>query len=356
MARTPSRPTKSGTAARGASKKAPRGAARPRKAAAASRTGTTTPREPAHGTPPPVTKQLDPTEKASITQADGAPPPADVRKVVRPAGLGSLPMALLRRFLDSDVIPQSAALAFYAALALAPLILLLLWLTASSPTAQAAVISQVGVLVGPEAQSVARTVLEQAAATPDTGSIAGWWSIALLLLGASAVFAQLQDALNRIFRTDATALPGLWNWVKKRLLSFGLVLAVVFLLVVSMTVTTALDLTIGRWAQGETLAATLAALLVYAFTFALMYHYLPDRRVRWRLALAGGAFTAALFMAGRAGIAWYLAHQSTASAYGAMGALVLTMLWVYYAAMILFVGAVVTATIDERLGPPPAKA
>jgi membrane protein len=117
---------------------------------------------------------------------------------------------------------------------------------------------------------VARTVLKQASATPDSGSIAGGWSLGLLLIGSSAVFAQLQDALNRIFRTDATALPGLWNWVKKRLLSFGLVLALVFLLVVSMTLTTLLDLTVGRFAQGETVAATLAALLVYAFTFALM--------------------------------------------------------------------------------------
>jgi membrane protein len=78
--------------------------------------------------------------------------------------------------------------------------------------------------------------------------------------------------------------------------------------------------------------------------------------VRWRLALAGGALTAVLFLAGRAAIAWYLARQVTSSAYGAMGALVLAMLWVYYAAMILFAGAVVTATIDERLGPAPAPA
>ena len=308
------------------------------------------------GDAPPVAKQLDPTEKASITQADGAPPPADVKKVVRKASIGSLPMALLRRFLDSDVITQAAALAFYAALAMAPLMLLLLWLTASNAKAEQAVIVQVGLLVGPEAQAVARTVLTQAASTPDTGSIAGWWSIGLLLVGASAVFAQLQDALNLIFRTDATALPGLWNWLQKRLLSFGLVLAVVFLLVISMTVTTLLDLTIGRYAQGETVVATLAALLVYAFTFALMYHFLPDRRVRWRLSFAGGAFTSVLFLAGRAAIAWYLARQSTASAYGAMGALVLTMLWVYYAAIILFAGAVVTATVDERLGPAPKTA
>ncbi|GAB6196383.1 YihY/virulence factor BrkB family protein [Lysobacter xanthus] len=309
---------------------------------------------PAAADAPPVVAQLDPTEKASITQADGAPPPVDVRKVVRRASIGSLPMALLRRFLDSEVITRAAALAFYAALSIGPLVLLLLWLTASSEAMQTAVVAQVGMLVGPEAQSVARTILQQAASTPDTGSIAGWWSVGLLIAGASAVFVQLQDALNRIFRTDATALPGLWNWVQKRLLSFGLVLAVVFLLVVSMTVTTVLDLTIGRFARGEGLAAMLAALIVYAFTFALMYHFLPDRRVRWRLSLAGGALTSVLFVAGRGAIAWYLAHQGTASAYGAMGTLVLTMLWMYYAAMILFGGAVVTATIDERLGPAPA--
>jgi len=362
MARAPSRPAKK-RAARTASAststtkpRAPAAKAEPTPAGGKSTARakpTARDRNDRAATAPPVARQLDPTEKASITQADGAPPPADVKDVVRRAGIGTLPMALLRRFLDSDVITQAAALAFYAALSLAPLMLLLLWLTASSPSAQAAVIAQVGLLVGPEAQSVARAVLAQAASTPDTGSIAGWWSITLLLLGASAVFAQLQDALNRIFRTDATALPGLWNWLRKRLLSFGLVLAVVFLLVVSMSLTTLLDLAVGRFAQGETVAATLAALLVYALTFALMYHFLPDRRVRWRLALAGGVLTAVLFMAGRAAIAWYLARQSTSSAYGAMGALVLAMLWVYYAAMILFGGAVVTATIDERLGPAP---
>lgn len=303
---------------------------------------------------PTVSAQLDPTRKASITQADGAPPPAAVKEIVRRAGIGSLPMALLRRFLDADVITQAAALAFYAALSLAPLMLLLLWLTASAPEAQTAVLGQIALLVGPEAEGVARTVLAQARASPDTGSIAGWWSIGLLLVGASTVFAQLQDSLNRIFRTDATALDSLWDWIRKRLLSFGLVLGVLFLLAVSMSLTTVLEVTIGRFAPGEATVATIASTLVYAITFALMYHFLPDRRVRWRLALVGGVLTAVLFVAGRAAIAWYLATTDAATAYGAMGALVLTMLWVYYAAMILYGGAVVTATVDERRGPVPA--
>lgn len=299
---------------------------------------------------PPVAAQLDPTQHASITQADGAPPPPHVRALVRRANIGTLPLALLRRFIDAEVVTHAAALAFYAVLSLAPLMLLMLWMTASSPAAQAAVLGQIDLLVGPEAQTVARTVLQHASAMPDTGSLAGWWSIALLLVGASAVFAQLQDALNRIFRTDATALAGIWNWLRKRLLSFGLLLALGFLLLISLTVSTVLELTIGRFLQGESAVATIAGLVVYTVAFAFMYRYLPDRRVRWALAFGGGALTAGLFLAGRAGITWYLAQASTASAYGAMGALVLAMLWVYYAAVILYTGAVVTATVDERLG------
>ena len=299
---------------------------------------------------PSLVEELDPTRPESLTQADGAPPPPGPRQTIRKATAGNLAMALLRRFLDADVITQAAALAFYAALSMAPLLLLLLWLTASNAEAQAATLGQIGLLMGPEARDVAQTVIANARQAPDTGSIAGWWSIALLLIGATAVFAQLQDALNRIFRTDATALAGFVDWLKKRLFSFGILLALGFLLLVSMTVTTALDIALRHIDVLQPAVALFASLIVYALAFAFMYHFLPDRRVRWRLALGGGVFTAVLFVLGRGAIAWYLQRAPTGSAYGAMGALVLMMLWVYYAATILFVGAVVTATIDERLG------
>ena len=299
---------------------------------------------------PSLVEELDPTRPESLTQADGAPPPPGPRQTIRKATAGNLAMALLRRFLDADVITQAAALAFYAALSMAPLLLLLLWLTASNAEAQAATLGQIGLLMGPEARDVAQTVIANARQAPDTGSIAGWWSIALLLIGATAVFAQLQDALNRIFRTDATALAGFVDWLKKRLFSFGILLALGFLLLVSMTVTTALDIALRYIDVLQPAVALFASLIVYALAFAFMYHFLPDRRVRWRLALGGGVFTAVLFVLGRGAIAWYLQRAPTGSAYGAMGALVLMMLWVYYAATILFVGAVVTATIDERLG------
>jgi membrane protein len=262
---------------------------------------------------------------------------------------GGFAGALLRRFIDADLMTQSAALALYAILSLAPLLLLVVWLTSALlPGAQEAVMGQVSLLAGAEAERVARTIVENAEARPDTQSIAGWWSVALLFVGATAVFAQLQDALNRIFRTEASRLPGIVAWLRKRVFSLGLVFAMGFLLLVSMTISTVLQVAFGRFEWMLPMMANLASWLVYAIGFALMYHYLPDRSVGWRRAFQGGAITALLFVLGRAAIAWYLQQSDPGSAYGSMGTIVLALVWIYYAALIVFVGALVTAVVDER--------
>lgn len=286
--------------------------------------------------------ELDPTKPTASR--------ARIETIVRRAR-GSLPAALLRRFIDAELLSQSAALALYAILSLAPLLLILVWLTSAIlPGARESLMQQIAQLGGAEAEQVARTIVENARAHPDTGSIAGWWSIGLLVVGATTVFAQLQNVLNKIFRTDATALPGMLAWLRKRVFSLGLVLAVGFLLVVSMTVSTVLELVFARVEWMLPLAVTAATWLVYTLAFALMYHYLPDRSVGWRLALGGGAATALLFLLGRAAIAWYLGRSNpgAASAYGSMGTIILAIVWIYYAALIVFVGALLTAVVDER--------
>ncbi len=296
-----------------------------------------------------VAAKLDPTQPtASRAQSGKSARRPAIEALVRTAR-GSLPVALLRRFVDADLLSQSAALALYALLSLAPLLLILVWLTSAIlPDAQEALMQQIAALVGTEAEQVARTIVSNAKERPDTGSIAGWWSLGLLFVGATAVFAQLQDVLNKIFRTDATALPGLMAWLRKRVFSLGLVFALGFLLVVSMTLSTVLQLVFERMEWMLPLMAIVAAWLVYALGFALMYHYLPDRSVGWRRALGGGAATALLFMLGRAAIGWYLARADPGSAYGSMGTIVLALVWIYYAAMIVFVGALLTAVVDER--------
>ena len=213
---------------------------------------------------------------------------------------GSEAASFLNRFSEASLVSQSAALAFYALLSLAPLLLILLWVTATAmPSAREALVHQIGQLLGKETGTVASVIVSNAAARPNTGSIAGWWSVGLLLLGATAVFAQLQNVLNSIFRTSAESLPGIRAWLRKRVFSFGIVLALGFLLLVSMTVSTLLQLALARFEWALPLAAAFVGWITYALAFALMFHYLPDRRVGWRCAMVGGAFTASLFVLGR---------------------------------------------------------
>lgn len=262
----------------------------------------------------------------------------------------SLPAALIRRFVETDLMTQAASLSFYALLSLAPLLILLLWLTASLyPPAQQSLLDQIQQLAGPGAGTVAETVIRNASDRPDVGSLAGWWSTALLFIGATVVFAQLQGALNLIFRTDAQRLSGVMAWLKKRVFSLGVVLAIGFLLVVSMVATTALQVVFARLPSLLPALGYITTLLLYALAFAFFYHYLPDRRVAWKQAFLGGAITALLFAAGRYLIGLYLAEAAPGSAYGSMGALVLLLVWIYYASVVFFVGALITAVIDERL-------
>ncbi|HEY4530159.1 MAG TPA: YihY/virulence factor BrkB family protein [Luteimonas sp.] len=261
----------------------------------------------------------------------------------------SLPYAIVQRFIEVDILTHAASLTFFALLSLAPLLVLLLWLTASLyPAAQQALLEQVQAIAGTGAGEVANTVLQNARTEPDIGSLAGLWSTALLFFGATAVFARLQGTLNLVFHTSGEKVRGgLKAWLRKRVFSFGVVLALGFLLLVSAALTTALEL----WFAGSPtlpVLGNLASLGLYALAFALMYHYLPDRRVRWQQAFLGGMLTALLFVVGRWGIGLYIAEAAPGSAYGSAGTLVVLLVWLYYAAVVFFVGAMITAVIDER--------
>ncbi|HEY9254990.1 MAG TPA: YihY/virulence factor BrkB family protein [Stenotrophomonas sp.] len=262
----------------------------------------------------------------------------------------SLPMALANRFVEIDLLTQAASLSFYALLSLAPLLVLLLWLTASLyPPAQQALVTQVGQLAGGSSATVAQTVIDNATAQPGIGTMAGTWSTLLLFVGATAVFAQLQNALNLIFQTDRERLPGIVAWLKKRVFSFGVVLALGFLLLVSMIATTALQVAFARLPSVLPAIGYVTTMLVYVMAFAFLYRYLPDRLVSWRQAVLGGIITACLFALGRYAIGLYISEAAPGSAYGSMGALVVLLVWMYYASVVFFVGALITAVIDQRV-------
>lgn len=261
----------------------------------------------------------------------------------------SLPAALLNRFIEIDLMTQAASLAFYAVLSLAPLLVLLLWLTASLyPAAQDELIRQVGQLAGSGAETIAQAIIDNARARPSVGSLAGLWGTLLLFIGATAVFARLQAALNLIFRTDAQRLETLIAWLRKRIFSFGVIFALGFLLLVSMTLTTVLQVMFANVPSLLPALGTAASLALYVAAFAFLYHFLPDRPVQWRQALLGGAITALLFTGGRYLIGLYIARADPGSAYGSTGALVILLVWIYYATVVFFIGALLTAVIDER--------
>ena len=260
----------------------------------------------------------------------------------------SWPAKFIHRFFAYDLLALAAALSFYTLLSLAPLVLMLLWLTtALLPTAQEEFFRQVGLLVGPQVEETARLIVANAERRPGTGSLAALLGTGALLVGASVVFGQLQAALNRVFRSDARAL-GLLAWLRKRLLSFGMAIAVGFLLVVSMAVQAALAVVMAWLPDLLPVFAEAFSLVLYALVFAGMYRLLPDRPVSPSRALAGGALTAGLFIVGRWAIGLYLGQASLGNAYGPAGGLVVMLVWLYYCAVVFLAGALITAMLDEH--------
>jgi membrane protein len=246
-----------------------------------------------------------------------------------------------------------AALAFYCAFSIAPLLVILLatagWIVGAE-AAYGHLSTQLTALFG---RSTAEILLQamRSSQTPD-GTIATIVSIGTLLLGATTVFAALEAALEQIWGARELAPKGFRGWIRARVLSFGLILAVGFLLLVSLSLSTALAAlraAIGRrFTELVVVAGALDFVISTALVtglIALIYRYLPARRLEWRPILWGALVTALLFHLGRWGIAWYLGRSTQPSAFGAAASFAAMLLWLYYSAQIFLLGAEFTACI-----------
>ncbi len=270
-------------------------------------------------------------------------------------------------------IPRlSAALAFYTVLSLAPLVVVAVGVASlvfARQQIQSEIVAQLQTLVGPSGGQVARTLFDNAyrAYRPSSGLVASAIGLGALLFGASAVLAQLKSALNTIWGGSDAGREGVLGAVLDRLLSFALVFALGFLLLASLlfnTLVTAFNRTVSRAAgvPAELLSAVngVAALILTAVLMAVLYRYLPDTLVRWRDVVPGAGIAAVLFAAGKWLLGRYLGHSAIASAYGAAGALIIVLLWIYYSAQIFFLGAELTRAIAQeravtRPGSPPGR-
>lgn len=258
----------------------------------------------------------------------------------------------------TDNAPRmAAALAFYTILSLAPLLVITTAIVGSvlgEEAARGQIVAQLQGLIGSAGAEVIQTTLRHAN-QPRVGLIASLIGIVTLLFGASGVFVELQDDLNVVWKTARNDKEGWSETIKERLFSFAIVLAVGFLLLVSLFVSAMLAVfgtlikdflpELGAVVSLFNLALSLG---VTTTLFALMFQYLPDYRLPWRVVLIGATLTAILFSLGKYLIGLYVSHAGIATPFGAAGSVVVLVVWVYYSALIFFYGAEVTHTIASN--------
>lgn len=273
----------------------------------------------------------------------------------------SLIKCAVSRWATDDASTTGAALAFYCAFSLAPLLIIILTIAAwfiDSEQAYGYVGVQLHSLFGP---ATAEILLEAAKSSQTAeGAIATAVSGFSLLVGATTVFAALEGALERIWDSSALVRGGVLGWLRTRVLSFGVILAVGFLLLVSLTISTALAALKVAIARRFTELVVLTSALDFIATtalvtglIALIYRYMPAKRLHWRPVLWGALVTALLFQVGRWAISVYLGRSTQPSAFGAAASFAALLLWLYYSAQIFLLGAEFTACLGgiERSSP-----
>lgn len=258
---------------------------------------------------------------------------------------------LFEKFSQDDVLTYSASLAYFTALAIAPLVVLMIsFLAFLNFDLQEQFLLQTRSLMGTEASQVFESILNSANSRPDLTAAAGWVGAIILALSASVVFAHLQTALNRIFEVPIqdNAISGFWYSVKdiakRRLLSVGILLSFIFISIISLTVSAALAYIVTYYeVEGIELLSGVINFAVYSVLFSLIYKFMPDCQVQYRGSFIAGAVTAGLFILGKALIGKYLGQAAVGSAYGAAGSLVVLLAWIYYSSLVFFFGAEVSA-------------
>jgi membrane protein len=269
-------------------------------------------------------------------------------------------VALLKRagsgWVADGASSMGASLAFYALFSLAPLLLVALWVAGffvGRDDAQAMLVSQLTAIVGPTAAGAVEGMLARAS-TPSEGAIPALIGAVTLVLGATTVFSELRTQLDRIWRAPPPRHQGVMKFLATRFSAFLMVLGIGLLLISSMLLSTFLtaagDLFLARSRFTMYLVDFAASMVVITGLFAMIFKILPSTRIAWRDVWVGAAATAALFWIGKSLIALYLAKTAVDSGFGAAGAVVLIILWIYYSSQILFFGAELTREFALRHG------
>jgi membrane protein len=267
--------------------------------------------------------------------------------------IGKLLKTTVKEWYRKDPFRQSAVIAYYAVFSIPGLLFLIITITGNIFGRDAVVqniLAQISGTMGADTAAQIEDMLANVGQAKSTviGSIIG---IVIILIGASGVFVELQKSLNMIWEVKVVPQKGIWPVLKARIFSFGMLLSIAFLLLISLVISTAL-VAMSDWirADASDLMVIIFNVLNFVFSmaiisllFALIYKILPDAKIKWKHVWLGAVITGVLFTIGKTALAFYFGKAQPASGYGAAGSVILILLWVSYSSMIVFLGAEFTA-------------
>lgn len=279
---------------------------------------------------------------------------------IQPRHLYQLAIQSVKAWSDDYAPSMGAAIAYYTVFSLAPLLVIVTAVAGAvfgHDAVQGRIAAEIGGLVGPQGADVVQKLVA-ASSSHGKGLVAGLIGVIVLLVGATSVFTELQEALDRIWHVPPAERPsGIWALLRSRLLSFGVILGTVFLLIVSLVVSTAVS-AVGSFTTrllpgAEVLLQvvnTLVSLAISTGLFAMIYKILPSVRIAWRDVWVGAFVTAVLFEIGKFLIGLYLGKSSMTQTFAAAGSVVILIAWLYYAAQIFLLGAEFTKFYAQEHG------
>lgn len=263
-------------------------------------------------------------------------------------------------FANDRITKMSSSLAYYTIFSMAPLLIIIISLSGlflGKDAAEGKIYSQLSNFVGPNTASQLQTMIHNASLTGKS-EFAAIIGVITLLVGATTVFAEIQDTINFIWGIKPKPKKGWVNFLKNRFLSFSVVIGLAFLLLVSLTLSTFIDgfsyILKVHFPQITVVVLyiinTIITLIITTLIFGAIFKVLPDAKIKWKDVLAGAFTTAFLFMLAKFGISFYISKSNVGSTYGAAGSLVILLLWVYFSAMILYFGAEFTKAFAVKFG------
>lgn len=254
-------------------------------------------------------------------------------------------------FSDHELLTRAAALAFYSAFSFAPVLLLVLWLVSIiSPDLNNQLVVTLTSIMGSGASAIAELVIRSAQTHPRLRHLYGGIGLVVTIFSALAVFTQMQQSLNHVWNIKPAPEKAVAGWLLARARAFALLVGIAFLMIVSFAATAVVNAVIPSGSVGWNIMEDVVGAFLLVIAFGAMYRILPDASIAWADAVRGALLTTLLFMAGKFIISLYVVHSSVSGAYGPASALMVLLMWVYYASTIVLVGAELTHGLSSARG------